>query len=377
MTAVLLLDATPIELGALSVLGVLPGALVAWWAGAWIDRRSRQTVMVAADWARAMLIATVPIAAIMGHLTLYHLAGIAAMVCMATVMFEIADHALLPAIVGRDHLIDANSRRETVDAMAEITGPPLGGLLVQWLTAPIALVVDAFSFVASALLIGRIRGSDDVVLPAATTNGRPPSLIAEARQGLAVVWESPLLRSLLMSTTLLTFSTSFLASLYTLFALKTLGLTPGVLGLVIGCGGIGALGGAALAPRLVLRFGADRVIIVSLLSGAAAQIFIPLAPAEPLLAALFLTLSQLIGDGLLTVYAVTEISLRQRAVADRMLGRAAAVWKMSISLASPAGMIVAALLAEHAGLRVALFGLVAGALMAAVPLIAMPRARRL
>lgn len=261
--------------------------------------------------------------------------------------------------------------------MAEITGPPLGGLLVQWLSAPIALVVDAFSFVASALLIGRIRGSDDAVLPAATTDGRPPSLIAEARQGLAVVWASPLLRALLMSTTLLTFSTSFLASLYTLFALKTLGLSPGVLGLVIGCGGIGALGGAAMAPRLVRRFGAERVIIVSLLSGAAAQMFIPLAPAEPRLAALFLTLSQLIGDGLLTVYAVTEISLRQQAVADRMLGRAAAVWKMSISLASPAGMIAGSLLAQYAGLRVALFGLVAGALMAAVPLIAMPRARRL
>ena len=162
MAAILVLDATPLQLGWLSVLGVLPGALVAWWAGAWIDRRSRRAVLVGADWLRALLIATVPLAALYGSLTLAHLGVVAALVCMATVLFEIADHAYLPVIVPSGQLVVANSKRETVDSLAEITGPPLGGVLVQWLTAPFALAIDAFSFVASALLISRIRAREPV-----------------------------------------------------------------------------------------------------------------------------------------------------------------------------------------------------------------------
>ena len=160
MAAILLLGATPLQLGWLSVLGVLPGALVAWWAGAWIDRRSRRAVLIGADCVRALLIATIPVTALLGTLTLIQLGVVAALVCMAGVLFEIADHAYLPVIVPSGHLVAANSKRETVDALAEITGPPLGGALVQWLTAPFALAIDACSFVVSALLIGRIRARE-------------------------------------------------------------------------------------------------------------------------------------------------------------------------------------------------------------------------
>jgi len=111
MAAILLLGATPLQLGWLSVLGVLPGALIAWWAGAWIDRRSRRGVLIGADWARALLIASIPVAALLGQLTLMQLGIIGALVCMATVLFEIADHAYLPVIVPTDHLVAANSKR--------------------------------------------------------------------------------------------------------------------------------------------------------------------------------------------------------------------------------------------------------------------------
>jgi Transmembrane secretion effector len=189
MAAILVLDATPLQLGWLGVLGVLPGALVAWWAGAWIDRRSKRAVLVGADWVRALLIASIPLAAIQGSLTLIHLGIVAALVCMATVLFEIADHAFLPVIVPSGQLIDANSKLETVDSLAEITGPPLGGMLVQWLTAPFALVIDAFSFVASALLISRLRVSETV---AESNVGAHPNarmlLLREARDGALLVW---------------------------------------------------------------------------------------------------------------------------------------------------------------------------------------------
>jgi MFS family permease len=372
MAAILLLGATPLQLGWLSVLGVLPGALVAWWAGAWIDRRSRRAVMIGADWVRALLIASIPVAALLDNLTLTHLGVVAALACMATVLFEIADHAFLPVIVPAEHLVGANSKRETVDAVAEITGPPLGGMLVQWLTAPFALAIDALSFVVSALLIGRIRASE----PASERARQPAgtSLLQEARGGAALVWNHPLLRALFLGTTLLTFFMSFMSSLYTLYALQALHMSPGVLGLVIGCGGLGALAGAAATPALVRRFGALLVAPAALLLGGCAQLFMPLAPDDPFLGPAFLVTSQLAGDGLLTIYLVTETSLRQQAVATEALGRAAAVWKMASSIVAPAGMMLGALLAEYAGIRGALWVLVGGAIVAAIPLLAARRA---
>ena len=375
MAAILLLGATPLQLGWLSVLGVLPGALVAWWAGAWIDRHSRRAVLIGADWVRALLIATIPVTALLGTLTLIQLGVVAALVCMAGVLFEIADHAYLPVIVPSGHLVAANSKRETVDALAEITGPPLGGALVQWLTAPFALAIDACSFVVSALLIGRIRAQEPLRHrrdPARQAVGA--SLLREAREGAALVWRHPLLRPLFLSTTLLTFFMSFMASLYTLFALQTLHLSPGVLGVVIGCGGIGALTGAAATPALVRWIGAGRATVAALLLGGFAQVFIPLAPADPFAGAAFLIASQFFGDGLLTMYLITETSLRQQAVAPEALGRAAAVWKMAASIIAPIGMMLGALLAEYASIRGAMWVLVGGAIVAGVPLVAARRA---
>ena len=375
MAAILLLGATPLQLGWLSVLGVLPGALVAWWAGAWIDRRPRRRVMVGADWARALLIASIPVAALLGALTLAQLGVVAALVCVATVLFDISGHAYLPVIVAKDRLVDANSKLGTVDALAEISGPPLGGVLVQWLTAPLALAVDALSFVASALLIVRTRAHEP--LPKATQQAKATSLLHEARGGAVLVWRHSLLRPLFLSTALLTFFMAFMASLYTLFALETVRLSPGILGLVIGCGGVGALAGASAAPALVKRFGPGRTTIGSLLLGGVAQVFIPLAPADPVAGAAFLVASQLLGDGLLTIYFITETSLRQQAVAVEALGRTAAVWQMASSSVAPAGMMLGALLAEFAGMRIAMSVLAGGAIVAALPLLLarrMPRA---
>ena len=376
MVAILVLGATPLELGWLSVLGVLPGALVAWWAGAWIDRRSRRAVMVATDWARALLIATVPVAAMLDALALPQLFVVSALVCMASVLFEIADHAFLPVLVPAERLVDANSRRETIDAVAEISGPPLGGLLVQWLSAALALAVDALSFVVSALLIGRIRAQEPRQVAGLTADPAciaestgPTSLLREARDGAALVLRDPLLRALFASTMLLTLFMSFMAPLYTLFALRTLGMDPGMLGLVIGVGGIGALVGAALAPRLIARLGAVATARVSLLAGGVATMLTPLAPADALLGPLFLTGAQLLGDALLTIYLVNEVSLRQQAIPLEALGRAAALWKMAASLLAVIGMLAGALLAEGLGIRAAMWTISIGAMLASAPLL--------
>jgi predicted MFS family arabinose efflux permease len=331
--------------------------------------------MIAADWARALLIATIPLAALAGMLSLPQLYLVAATVCMASVMFDIADHAFLPVLVGSERLVTANSRRETIDALAEISGPPLGGLLVQWLTAAVAMAIDALSFVVSALFIARIRTREPAPEPLARTAGAQgdaqpaASLFAEARAGAALVLADPLLRALFFATMLMTLATSLMAPLYTLFALETLHLGPGLLGLVIGAGGIGALAGAALTPRLVARVGQVATARISLLLGGLAQLFIPLAPPDPATGALFLVASQLFGDALLTIYLVTEVSLRQRSIPQAALGRAAALWKTAHALLAPIGMLAGALVAERFGVRVAMWCIVGGVLVASVPLL--------
>jgi hypothetical protein len=323
--------------------------------------------MVATDWARALLIATVPVAAMLDVLALPQLFVVAALVCMASVLFEIADHAFLPVLIPAERLFDANSRRETIDAVAEISGPPLGGLLVQWLSAALALAVDALSFAFSALLIGRIRALEPRGAARNAQSARPPSLLREARDGAALVLRHPLLRALFASTMLFTLFMSFMAPLYTLFALRTLGMDAGTLGLVIGVGGIGALVGAALAPRLIARLGAVATARVSLLAGGVATMLTPLAPADPLLGPLFLTGAQLLGDALLTIYLVNEVSLRQQAVPMEALGRAAALWKMAASLLAPIGMLAGALLAEGLGIRAAMWTISIGTMLASAP----------
>jgi hypothetical protein len=246
------------------------------------------------------------------------------------------------------------------------------------LTAPIALAIDALSFVASALLIRRIRATELVTgancpvaaqPDAATPESPPASLLRAARDGAALVLRDPLLRALFLATMLMTASTSFLAPLYTLFALETLRMTPGMLGLVIGAGGIGALAGAAATPAIVARLGPLATARIALLGGGVAQVFIPLAPPDPLLGPLFLVASQLLGDGLLMLYMVTEVSLRQRTIPAAMLGRSAALWRMSYSVLAPIGMLTGALLAQRFGVRNAMWCIAGGVVLAGISLL--------
>ena len=141
-----------------------------------------------------------------------------------------------------------------------------------------------------------------------------------------------------------------------------------------GCGGAGALAGAAVTPALVRWIGPGRAALAALLLGGLAQVFIPLAPADPLVGAAFLIASQILGDGLLTIYLITETSLRQQSVATEALGRAAAMWKMASSIVAQIGMMLGALLAEFAGIRAAMWVLAGGVIVACVPLVAARRA---
>ena len=181
-------------------------------------------------------------------------------------------------------------------------------------------------------------------------------------------------RALFLATATLTFCMSFMASLYTLFALSDLGLSPAALGLTIGCGGVGGLVGAALAAKLALRWGTRRTLIGALLVGGVVQALVPLAPAVPAVAMTFLVITQVIGDGALTVYLINETTLRQRLLPPEALGRAAATWQVATGLLTPAGALTGAALAETIGMRPALWALAIGVVLSAAWLVVARRA---
>ena len=365
MAAILVIGANAYELGFLAVALSLPGVLVAWGAGGWVDRHRRKPLLIATDLIRAAALTAIPLAALGHVLTLPVLYAVAAITGICTVLFNLADHVFITDLVSRKRLLDANGKRSAADSIAEISGPALGGALVALWTAPIAILADAATFVVSALLIARIRRHEAPPKPAAAM-----SFFDDVRTGIRVVWRTPAIRTLFCAMTLFTLCGSFMASLYTLYALRELGLSTTQLGVAIGCGGVGALVGAALAAPAAARWGTRRTLMASLALTAVMQVFIPLAPAVPWIGMLFLVAQQIVGDGAMTVYLVNETTLRQRLLPQEALGRSAATWQVAGGLLTPAGALLGAVLAENIGLRPTLWVLAFGFAAAFVWLVA-------
>ncbi len=369
MAAILAAGASAIDLGLLTLALTLPGVAIAVFAGGWVDRHRRKPLLIAADLLRATALLAIPAAALSGRLSLSLLYIVAVVVGACSVLFTVADHVFITDLVSRKRLLEANGKREAIDAVAEISGPALGGALVAWLTAPIAIAVDALTFVGSALLICGIRRNERIAASAA-----PASALEDLRWGLHVVWRDPAVRALFLATATLTLCFSFMASLYTLYALRDLGLSPAELGVVISCGGIGGLAGAGFAGRAAQRWGVRRTLIGALLLGGAMQSLVPLAPPVPAMAIGFLVATQLGGDGALTVYLVNETTLRQRLLPADALGRAAAAWTAVTGVLTPTGALVGAALAETIGMRPTLWLLPCAGAVAAMWLVAARRA---
>ncbi|HYD99492.1 MAG TPA: MFS transporter [Alphaproteobacteria bacterium] len=372
LTAVLLLGATAGELGLLVALAALPGVLLSPFAGAWIDRTRRRRVLILADIARALLLATVPLAAWWGWLSISQIVLVAAAVATFSMLFEIADNAYLPSLVGRDQLLEGNTKLATTDAVAEVGGPALAGLLVQLLTAPVAILVDALSYLWSALLLATIRRPEAPLV----TGDAPPDLKAEIREGLSAVFRHPVLRPLTLCLATATLFGNFFAPLYVLYAVRELGLDPALLGLTIAMGGVGALIGAPLAGWLGARVPVGRLLIAARLAYGLAVCLIPLADGPPWTAAAVLMVSQVLGDGLHMVFFTNLLTLRQRLTPDRLLGRVGGSTHMLLGAMGLVAALLAGWLADAIGLRPTLWIAAAGILASTLWLL-VPAVRRL
>jgi MFS family permease len=351
--AVLTIGATVEQIAILSALALAPGVIVGLAMGGRVDRRAKRPMLIGADLFRAALLLTVPLTAWLGWLSMGQLYAVAALTGAATTLFQIADKAYLPALIGRSRLVEGNAKLEATDAMAEITGPGLGGLLVQAITAPLAIAFDALSFLISALLLGAIRRAE---VPAASDTGDDgPTLIHDLRVGLRACVLHPLVRPVFLVEALSAFLNGVFATLYTVFALKTLGLTAATLGLVISVGGIGALFGALLAARFSAWLGMGRALIVCMTVSRVAGLLIPMARGPEWLAVSCLVSHQLVGDAMLIGYYVLAISMRQTVLPHDTLGRANATFHVTVGLLLPIGALLAGSIATATDVRTALW----------------------
>ena len=349
--AVLTIHASAQQVAILSALSIAPGVVVGLVLGGRVDRQSKRPLLIGTDLVRAGLLLTIPLSAWLGHLAMIQLYVVAALTGAATSLFQIADKAYLPFMVGKDSLIEGNSKLETTEAIAEIAGPGLAGLLVQLITAPIAIIFDALSFLASAFLLGGMERDE----PVEASTGQQPTLISDLKIGLGASLFHPLVGPEFLVEANSAIWNGFFLALYTIYSLDTLGLSPGTLGLVISAGGIGALFGAMLAGQMSSRLGLGPAMIVCMAGTRLAAFLIPLAQGPLWLAVTSLLVHQLLGDALVMSYYVLAVSLRQSVLPQETLGRSNAVFHVATGVFLPIGALVAGWLAQAVDVRTALW----------------------
>ncbi len=350
-----------LELGATLVVGLV--------AGAWVDRLRRRPVLIWADLGRAVLLGSIPLAFALGVLTLWQLMAVSGLAAMLTTFFDAADNAYLPTIVERERLVDANAALAASGSASEFLAFGISGFLVQLLTAPVAIAIDALSFLGSAFLLGSIRAEEGPPPPKAD---REP-VLHEIRDGLRLVIHDPVLRAFAGAQMAMSALWGVFGATWFLFVLDELELGAAVLGVVAGVGGFSSFIGAIVAVRATGRWGIGPVAIWAMVLSAIGSAFIPLAPAGlPFLAIGCLAMQQLVADSAVTVYDITEASVRQTLVRDRALGRVASTFQVASGLAQLSATLGAGLLAEVIGLRATSWLAPLGGLLAAVVLWASP-----
>jgi MFS family permease len=348
LVALLVLGAGPLEMALLVVSGSLAVLLVGFFAGAWVDRLRRRPLLIWADAIRAVLLFSIPAAYLAGTLRIEQLYLVVFLEGCLGALFDAAYPAYVPSLIGVDRVVEGNSKLATSSSLAEIGGPGLGGGLVQVIGAPFAILVDAISFVVSAISLVMIRNPE----PPRPTRTSPTLMRHEIEEGLQLVLRHPVLLPLALRSVMAHVAGSFYGVLYTIYLIQDLHLNPFLLGVVVSAGGVGSLVGSFFASRVIARYGLGPALIWTATGASIVGVLTPLAGGSLLLATLMVFIPQLIGDGLQTIEGVAELSLIQGVVPDRILGRVnATLGVFSHGIAYPIGALMAAAVAGWIGVR--------------------------
>ena len=365
LLAILELDAGPAQVGLLSAAALAPNLFFSIHLGAWADRRHhRRGLMVVADLGRAALLLTIPVAALLGVLTLAQLYIVAFAAGSLSVLFAVAYNVVFVSLVERDEYVAASSLLNGSRAVAITSGSALGGALVQVLTAPFALLADSFSYLASAFFVGRAEAEE-----------APPDHEHEQGQlsaGARYISRTPLIRaSLLAAATLNLFNLAFYG-MFVLYATENLNVSPGALGMVMAIGGIGSLVGILITSRLSRRIGLGRALVFGFVLTPAPLLLVPAAAGVPHLAVPLLGVAEFFNGVGLMVLDVGLGALYAAAVPDPLRARVSGAFLLVNYGVRPIGALGGGLLATVIGLQTTMWVTAIGALLGVLWLLPSP-----
>jgi MFS family permease len=365
LVAVLALKASTFEVGVLAACETLAFLLVGLPAGAWVDRLRRRQVLIAGDLGRALLLGSVPLAWWVGHLTMGQLFVVALLTGVCTVFFDVSYQSYLPHLVGRDNLVEGNAKLEVVRATNQIGGPTVAGLLIQLLTAPVAVAVDAVSYLGSALFVARIRRREEK-----PERGPDAHLGREIMEGLRFVLGNRMLRAIAACTGSSNFFGGIGIALEVVLLARVLHLSPGVIGLFFSVGSVGGLIAAFSATPIARRLGQGPTIWIIPAVTAPGALLLPLAQRG------WLVWLAAAGNAIWSfgavVYNVTQVSFRQGLCPERLLGRMNASIRFLVWGTLPLGSFVGGVLGQTLGVRQALWVGAIGGMFAFIPVLLSP-----
>ena len=345
VVAVVMLSATEGEMGILNAANTAAFLVVGLLAGAWVDRWVKRRVMIIADLVRMVMMALIPILYFAGSLQIWHLIIIGAVVGVATVFFDVAYQSVIPILFKSEHIAPANSALETSSQISHISGPPIAGSLIAFMTAPVVLIFDAVSFGISALTLSFIKDDEK---PKPLEDRRP--LHKEIAEGVKFVWNEPIIRAVSFCTSSTNLFNTIGTTLMGIYVLRELEISLPVFGLIMTIAGVGGLLGASMSAKLAAWIGEGQLIAVSAFGSAAAFMMVPLTGlvdhfwAPFILAAIEFAISFFV-----LTYNITQVSARQRICPKPLLGRMNASIRFFVWGVMPIGALLAGVLGTAFG----------------------------
>ena len=346
--ALLFLDASGTDMALLAACTIAPGLLVGLPAGAWVDRLRRRPLLIAADLGRAGALASLLIAAALGHLRIEHLFAVALVNGALEIVFDAAYLAHVPSLVPPGDLVDANSRLAASASVAEATSFGIGGWVAQLAGSLWAIALDAFSYLTSALFVWRMQAVEPGPAP---EPGGSPNILREVAEGGRTIAHDSRLAAIGGASIALGLGHGFIGAVILVFANRDLGLGTGWLGLIFGIGGLTSLLGALAAGPLAARLGTGRAMVLAAAISGASSLTLVAAGGPAWAAALVLIAGQLLGDPFSTIREVNEVTIRQSVAPPHMLGRVNSGFRFAQLVAMLAGSLIAAALVPLTGLR--------------------------
>ena len=364
LTAVLVLDANAAQMGYLTAAGLLPYLFFSLHAGAWVDRSgARRRKMIASDLGRALIVASVPVAYVLDVLTIEQLLVTEFLVGSLAVVFRVGHPALFVSVVPREHYVEGQALTNGTRAFSYVAGPTLGGVLVQALTAPIALVLDGCSYIGSALFLGSISPEEPRTEKAAK---------GHVLSGLRYIGHSAVMRSSLVATATINFFNYIFWALFVLYATRELDVPPGTLGLILGAGALGGVLGSVVTGRISRRIGIGPACVVGSVVFPLPLLLVPLAegPRWVIVALLFLAE---FGSGFgVMMFDISAGAIFAAIIPDRLRSRVSGAYSFVNYGVRPLGSLVGGALGSTIGLRPTLWIGAVGALAGVLLLLPSP-----